>query len=77
MFCTHADGSRLDRTVRHTSNGYKDYLKPDSVVRKSQAQTVHPPGPDGPGPINMEYQNTDQLKQPKRTVRQPWLDGPH
>jgi hypothetical protein len=65
------------RTVRRTSNGYKYRLKPVSAVIKSQAWTVRPPRPDGPGPVNMEYQSTSQLKQPERTVRQPWPDGPH
>jgi hypothetical protein len=65
------------RTIRHTSNDYKDRLKPVSAIRKSQAQKVRPPRPDSPGPINMEYQTTSQLKQPEQTVRQPWPDGPH
>jgi hypothetical protein len=43
-------------------------LKLVSAVRKSQAWTIRPPGPDGPGPVNMEYQSTRQLKQSERTV---------
>jgi hypothetical protein len=43
------------RTVRRTSNGYKDHLKHVGAVRKSQARTIHPTGPDGPRPVNMEY----------------------
>jgi hypothetical protein len=46
------------RTVRRTSNNYKGRLKPVSAVRKSQARTVHPPGPDSSGPVNLEYQST-------------------
>jgi hypothetical protein len=42
------------RTVRRTNNGYIDRLKPLRAVRKSQGRTVRPPGPDGPGPVNLE-----------------------
>jgi hypothetical protein len=65
------------RTVRRTSNGYKDHLKHVSVVRKSQARTVRPPEPDGPGSVNLEYQSTGQSKQSERIVRHSWSDGPH
>jgi hypothetical protein len=77
VLCTHGLSAPQGRTVCRTSNGYKVRLKPISAVRKSQARTVRPPGPDGPGPINMEYHSTGQLKQPERTVHQPWPDGPH
>jgi hypothetical protein len=43
------------RTVRRTSNGYKDCLKPINAVRKSQPQMVRLPRSDGPRPDNMEY----------------------
>jgi hypothetical protein len=62
-------------TVRCTSNGYNDRLKLVSGVRKSQARMVRQPRPDGPGPVNMKYQSTDQFEQHRRTVRQPWSDG--
>jgi hypothetical protein len=65
------------QTVRCTSNGYKDHLKLVSAVRKSQDQTVRPPRLDSPAPVNMEYQSTNQFKQPGQTIHQPWSDGPH
>jgi hypothetical protein len=65
------------RTIRRTSNSYKDHLKPVSAVRKSQARTVRPPRPEGLGPVNLENQSTGQLKQSERAVRHSWPDGPH
>jgi hypothetical protein len=43
------------RTVRCTSNGYKNCLKPINTVRKSQVRMVCSPGLDDPGPVNLEY----------------------
>jgi hypothetical protein len=55
---TRGESAPHGRMVRRTSNNYKGRLKPVSAVRKSQARTVHPPRPDSPGPINLEYQST-------------------
>jgi hypothetical protein len=74
---THRRSAPHGWTVRRTSNDYKDHLKPVSAIRKSQARTVRPPRPNGPGPINLENHSTSQLKQPERIVHHSWPDGSH
>jgi hypothetical protein len=49
------------RTVRHTSNNYNPHSKHVSAVRKSQAQTVRQPQPNGSRPIDLKHQSTDQV----------------
>jgi hypothetical protein len=59
---TRGRSASYGRTVCRTSNGYKDRLKLASAVEKSQTWTIHPPRPDGPGPVNMKCESTDQFE---------------
>jgi hypothetical protein len=62
--------------VRRTSNNYNSYLKPVSVVGKSQARTVHQPLTDSSGPGNLKHKSTDYVDLHVRTVRPTGPDGP-
>jgi hypothetical protein len=63
-------------TVDRISNGYNSHLGHVSAVRKSQAQMVCQPRPDGSGPVNLKRQSTDHIEQLGRTVRPSWPDNP-